>query len=43
VRARSANGSATDKSNTPIYDGSRLRVDYMKVDGRWLVEHITAI
>jgi Mce-associated membrane protein len=35
------NRTLTDKSKTPIYDGSRLRVDYQKVDGKWLIRYIT--
>lgn len=27
----------------PVYDGSRLRVDYKKVDGKWLIDYITPI
>jgi Mce-associated membrane protein len=34
------NRTVTDKSKTPVYDGSRLRVDYQKVDGKWLIEDI---
>lgn len=37
------NRTVTDKSGKPIYDGSRLRVDYQKVDGKWLIEYITPI
>jgi Mce-associated membrane protein len=37
------NRTVTDKSKTPIYDGSRLRVDYQKIDGKWLIEYITPI
>jgi Mce-associated membrane protein len=37
------NRTVTDKSKEPIYDGSRLRVDYQKVDGKWLIEYITPI
>ena len=37
------NRTVTDKSKTPIYDGSRLRVDYQKIDGRWLIKYITHI
>jgi Mce-associated membrane protein len=37
------NRTVTDKSKTPIYDGSRLRVDYQKVDGKWLIKYITPI
>lgn len=35
------NRTVTDKSKTPIYDGSRLRVDYQKIDGKWLIKYIT--
>jgi Mce-associated membrane protein len=37
------NRTVTDKSKEPIYDGSRLRVDYKKVDGKWLIQYITPI
>jgi Mce-associated membrane protein len=37
------NRTVTDKSKTPIYDGSRLRVDYQKIDGKWLIGYITPI
>jgi Mce-associated membrane protein len=37
------NRTVTDKSKEPIYDGSRLRVDYQKIDGKWLIEYITPI
>ena len=37
------NRTVTDKSKEPVYDGSRLRVDYLKVDGEWLIEYITPI
>ncbi len=37
------NRTVTDKSRQPVYDGSRLRVDYQKVDGKWLIEYITPI
>jgi Mce-associated membrane protein len=37
------NRTVTDKSKTPIYDGSRLRVDYQKIDGKWLINYITPI
>ena len=37
------NRTVTDKSGQPIYDGSRLRVDYQKVDGKWLIDYITPI
>jgi Mce-associated membrane protein len=37
------NRTVTDKSRQPVYDGSRLRVDYEKIDGRWLINYITPI
>ncbi|MGE2714535.1 mammalian cell entry protein [Mycolicibacterium litorale] len=37
------NRTVTEKDGKPIYDGSRLRVDYTKVDGRWLIDYITPI
>jgi Mce-associated membrane protein len=37
------NRTVTDKSREPLYDGSRLRVDYQKVDGKWLINSITPI
>ncbi|MCT7657762.1 mammalian cell entry protein [Mycobacterium sp. CPCC 205710] len=37
------NRTVTDKSKEPVYDGSRLRVDYQKVDGKWLISYITPI
>ncbi|CAN5819815.1 mammalian cell entry protein [soil metagenome] len=37
------NRTVTDKSKQPAYDGSRLRVDYLKVDGKWLISYITPI
>jgi Mce-associated membrane protein len=37
------NRTVTDKSKEPIYDGSRLRVDYQKIDGKWLIQYITPI
>lgn len=37
------NRTVTDKSRQPIYDGSRLRVDYKKVHGKWLINYITPI
>lgn len=37
------NRTVTDKSRQPVYDGSRLRVDYEKVDGKWLISYITPI
>ncbi len=37
------NRTVTDKSKQPAYDGSRLKVDYEKVDGKWLINYITPI
>jgi Mce-associated membrane protein len=37
------NRTVTDKSKQPVYDGSRLKVDYLKVDGQWLINYITPI
>jgi Mce-associated membrane protein len=37
------NRTVTDKSKESVYDGSRLRVDYQKVDGKWLIGYITPI
>ncbi|MGU3652251.1 mammalian cell entry protein [Mycolicibacterium sp. A43C] len=37
------NRTVTDKSKESVYDGSRLKVDYQKVDGRWLISYITPI
>ena len=37
------NRTVTDKSKQPAYDGSRLRVDYQKVDGKWLIQYIQPI
>ena len=37
------NRTVTDKSEQPVYDGSRLKVDYQKVDGKWLISYITPI
>ena len=30
-------------SKQPVYDGSRLKVDYVNVDGKWLINYITPI
>jgi Mce-associated membrane protein len=35
------NRTVTDKSKQPVYDGSRLRVDYEKLDGQWKIKYIT--
>jgi Mce-associated membrane protein len=37
------NRTVTDKSKEPVYDGSRLRVDYQKIDGKWFIGYITPI
>lgn len=37
------NRTVTDKSRQPLYDGSRLRVDYQRIDGKWLIAYITPI
>ena len=37
------NRTVTDKSREPLYDGSRLRVDYQRVGGKWLISYITPI
>ena len=35
--------SEKDNREQPIYDGARLRVDYQKIDGKWLINYITPI
>jgi len=37
------NHTTTDKSKEPVYQGSRVRVDYKKVDGKWLIDNVTPI
>jgi Mce-associated membrane protein len=37
------NRTVTDKARQPIYDGSRLRVDYQRVRGKWLITFIKPI
>jgi Mce-associated membrane protein len=37
------NRTVTDKSKESVYDGSRLKVDYQRVDGKWLISYITPI
>jgi Mce-associated membrane protein len=37
------NRTVTDKSKQPVYDGSRVRVDYVKVLGQWKIDKITPI
>ena len=29
--------------NEPIFDGARIRVDYLRIDGKWLIDAITVI
>ena len=37
------NRTVTDKSRQPLYDGSRLRVDFNKIGDEWLINYITPI
>jgi Mce-associated membrane protein len=37
------NRTVTDKTRQPLYDGSRLRVDYRRIGGKWLINYITPI
>ena len=37
------NRTVTDKSKQPIYDGSRLRVEYRRVNGKWLISYMQPI
>jgi Mce-associated membrane protein len=37
------NRTVTDKTRQPLYDGSRLRVDFQRVSGKWLINYITPI
>ena len=37
------NRTVTGKSRESLYDGSRLRVDYRKIDGKWLIDAINPI
>jgi Mce-associated membrane protein len=37
------NRTVTDKSRQPLYDGSRLRVDFKKIGRQWLIAYITPI
>ena len=37
------NRTLTDKDRQPVYDGSRIRVDYKRIDGTWLIAYITPI
>jgi Mce-associated membrane protein len=37
------NRTVTDKSRQPLYDGSRLRVEFKKIGSQWLINYITPI
>jgi Mce-associated membrane protein len=37
------NQTMTDKSRQPLYAGSRVRVDFKRIDGEWLIAYITPI
>ena len=37
------NRTGNDKSRQPLYDGSRLRVDFKKIGKQWLIAYITPI
>jgi Mce-associated membrane protein len=39
------NRTVSEKSNRdqPIYDGARLRVEYKRIDGKWMINYITPI
>lgn len=39
------NRTVSEESNRdqPIYDGARLRVEYKRIDGKWLINYITPI
>jgi Mce-associated membrane protein len=39
------NRTISDKGSRdqPIYDGARLRVEYKRIDGKWLINYITPI
>ena len=37
------NRTVNDKSRQPLYDGSRLRVDFKKIGKQWLITYITPI
>ena len=39
------NRTVSDKASRqqPVYDGSRLRVDFKRIDGKWLIAYITPI
>ncbi|MEV0672266.1 mammalian cell entry protein [Mycobacterium sp. NPDC050441] len=37
------NRTVTDQSRQPLYDGSRLKVDYRKIGGDWLINAINPV
>ncbi|MEM6106513.1 mammalian cell entry protein [Mycobacterium sp. 050272] len=37
------NRTVTDKTRQPLYDGSRLRVDFKRIGNKWLINYITPI
>lgn len=37
------NRIVTDKTRQPIYDGSRLKVEFQRIDGKWLISYIAPI
>lgn len=37
------NRIVTDKTRQPIYEGSRLRVEFQRIDGKWLIAKIAPI
>lgn len=37
------NRTVTDKSKEPAVDGARVKVDYRKVDGKWLIDMIKPV
>jgi Mce-associated membrane protein len=37
------NRTVTDKSKQPTYEGNRVRVDYQKIRGKWLINDIKPI
>lgn len=37
------NQTLTDKSKQPLYQGTRLKVDYRKIGGNWLINYIAPI
>jgi Mce-associated membrane protein len=37
------NLTSTDKTRQPVYDGSRVRVDFKRIGGQWLISYITPI